>query len=136
MNNELDYKLGVIWQDIQHRRIVKIAKELSSSSQIDYNSILAQLRYYIEEHFEIEEQYMRKYCYEKIDLHIEEHNSFIYKLDEITKTNFTGDTLNANLSSFLNKWFLNHILKVDNELAVFLLKRENNNAGQVNRVTE
>ena len=79
---------------------------------------------------------MREYCYEKIDLHIEEHNSFIYKLDEITKTNFTGDTLNANLSSFLNKWFLNHILKVDNELAVFLLKRENNNAGQVNRVTE
>lgn len=62
---EIDYKLGIIWQDIQHRRIAKIIKRLNSCSHVDYNSIFNQLRYYIEDHFDTEEEYMRKLAYEK-----------------------------------------------------------------------
>lgn len=125
--DEIDYKLGIIWQDVQHRRIVKIIKEINSSAHLDYNSIFAQLRYIIEDHFDTEEQYMRKFAYDKIEPHIVEHKKFINELEEITETCFTDDALNITVSSFLNEWFLNHMLKVDNELAVFLLKHERNN---------
>lgn len=131
--DEIDYKLGIIWQDVQHRRIVKIIKEINSSAHLDYNSIFAQLRYIIEDHFDTEEQYMREFAYDKIEPHIEEHRAFINKLDEITGTCFTDDALNITVSSFLNEWFLNHMLKVDNDLAVFLLKHERDNILQLNR---
>lgn len=122
MNDEIDYKLGIIWQDVQHLRIAKIIKEVNSSSHINYESIFNQLTYYIEDHFNTEEQYMREYGYDKIDLHIKEHNDFKNKFKEINESNFIDESFNITISSFLNEWFHKHIFEVDNELAVFLLK--------------
>jgi len=56
MNDEIGYKLGIIWQDVQHRRIVKIIKEISSGLHVNFDSIFNQLTYYIEDHFDTEEQ--------------------------------------------------------------------------------
>lgn len=128
MNNGIDHKLGVIWQDIQHRRIVKMIKELSSSPHVNYVSIINQLRYYIKDHFDTEEEYMREYGYDKIESHIKEHNDFENKFKEIMKTSFIDDTFITTLLSLLNEWFLKHILEVDKELAVFLLKHEHNDS--------
>lgn len=128
MSDDIDYKLGIIWQDIQHRRMVNIIKELNSSPHVDYNSIFNQLHYYIEDHFDTEEEYMREYGYDKIESHIKEHEDFKNKFEEITEAGFTDDVLNTNVSSLLNEWFLKHELEVDNELAVFLLKHEHNYA--------
>jgi hemerythrin-like metal-binding protein len=127
MNDEIGYKLGIIWQDVQHRRIARIIKEITSSSHVNYDSIFNQLTYYIEDHFDTEEQYMHEYDYDKIDSHAMEHKDFKNKFKEITEACFTDDSLNTTISSFLNEWFLNHILEVDNELAVFLLKYEPDN---------
>jgi hemerythrin-like metal-binding protein len=127
MNDEIGYKLGIIWQDVQHRRIARIIKEITSSSHVNYDSIFNQLTYYIEDHFDTEEQYMHEYDYDKIDSHAMEHKDFKNKFKEITEACFTDDCLNTTISSFLNEWFLNHILEVDNELAVFLLKYEPDN---------
>ncbi len=128
MNNEIDYKLGIIWQDVQHRRIVKMLKELNSNPHVDYKSIFAQLTFYIEDNFDTEEQYMREFAYDKTESHIEEHKAFANKIYGITKACFTDSDLHSTLSSYLNDWIHNHILVVDKELAVFLLKCELNNA--------
>lgn len=128
MNHEIGYKLGIIWQDIQHRRLVKIIKEISRGLHVNFDSIFNQLTYYIEDHFDTEEQYMREYGYDKIDSHTNEHNDFKKKFKEITESCFTDNSFNTTISSFLNEWFLKHILDADNELAVFLLKYEPENA--------
>jgi len=127
MNDEIDYKLGIIWQDIQHRRIVEITKELNTNQNVDYKSIFDQLTFYIEDHFNTEEQYMRKFAYDKIESHIEEHKTFKNKFDELAKSFFIDDNFILTLSSFLNYWLPEHILVVDKELAAFLLKCERKN---------
>ncbi len=124
MNDEIGYKLGITWQDVQHRRIVKIIKEINSDSYVNADSIFNQLTYYIEDHFYTEEQYMREYGYDKIDSHAKEHRDFKNKFKKINEACFTDDSFNTTISSFLNEWFLKHIFEVDNELAVFLLKYE------------
>lgn len=126
MNDEFGYKLGIIWQDVQHRRIAKIIKEVSSSLHVNYESIFNQLIYYTEDHFDTEEQYMREYGYDKIDSHIKEHKDFKNKFKEIIEVCFADKSFSVTISSFLNKWFHKHIFDVDNELAVFLLKNEPN----------
>ena len=127
MNDEIDYKLGIIWQDIQHRRIVEITKELNTNQNVDYKSIFDQLTFYIEDHFNTEEQYMRKFAYDKTESHIEEHKTFKNKFDELAKSFFIDDNFILTLSSFLNYWLPEHILVVDKELAAFLLKCEHKN---------
>ncbi len=127
MYDAFSYKLGIIWQDVQHLRIAKIIKEVDSSSHINYESIFNQLTYYIEDHFGTEEQYMRMYGYDKIGLHIKEHNNFINKFKEINDSCFIDESFNKTILSFLNEWFYKHISEVDNELAVFLLKYEPDN---------
>ncbi len=127
MNDEIDYKLGIIWQDIQHRRIVEIIKELNTNQNVDYKSIFDQLTFYIEDHFNTEEQYMRKFAYDKTESHIEEHKTFKNKFDELAKSFFIDDNFILTLSSFLNYWLPEHILVVDKELAAFLLKCEHKN---------
>jgi hemerythrin len=128
MNDEIGYKLGIIWQDVQHRRIVKIIKEINSGLHVNFDSIINQLTYYIVDHFDTEEQYMREYGYDKIDSHTKEHNDFKNKFKTIAEACITDDSFNTTISSFLNEWFLKHICGVDNELAVFLLKYEPGNA--------
>ncbi len=124
MNKEINYKLGIIWQDVQHRRIVKIINQINIDSHVNFDSILNQLTYYIEDHFETEEQYMHKYCYDKTVSHIREHNDFKNRYKEIAGACFIDDSFNTTILSFLNEWFNKHIYEVDNELAVFLLKYE------------
>ncbi len=128
MNDAFSYKLGIIWQDVQHLRIAKIIKEIDSSSHINYESIFNQLTYYIEDHFGTEEQYMHMYGYDKTGLHIKEHNNFKNKFNEINDSPFIDESFNKAMSSFLNEWFYKHISEADNELAVFLLKHEPGNA--------
>lgn len=122
MNNPISYKLGIIWQDVQHLRIAKIIEEVNSSSHINYESIFNQLTYYIEDHFDTEEQYMREYGYHKISSHIKEHKDFKNRFKEIIESCFIDESFNIAISSFLNEWFHKHISEVDHELAVFLLK--------------
>ncbi len=128
MNDLINYKLGIIWQDVQHRRIAAIIKVINSSSHINYGSIFNQLVYYIEDHFDTEEQYMLKYGYNKIVSHIKEHKDFNNKFRELINVYFADESLGITISSFLNEWFDKHIFEIDNELAVFLLKQEHENA--------
>jgi hemerythrin-like metal-binding protein len=127
MNDGTDYKLGIIWQDVQHRRIIEIIKKINANQFIDYKNILDQLTFYVEDHFDTEEQYMHEVAYDKTESHIEEHKTFKNKFDELSKSYFIDNNFRLTLSSFLNDWFHNHVLVVDKELAVFLLKYERNN---------
>ncbi len=128
MNDENNYKLGIIWQDVQHRRIIEIIKKINSNPHVDYMSIFAELTIYTKDHFDTEEQYMRDFAYDKTEAHIEEHKDFVKKIGEISKKCIVDNDLHSGLSSFLKDWLLNHILVVDKELADFLLKYEHNNA--------
>ncbi len=127
MNDEIDYKLGIIWQGVQHRRIVEIIKEINTNQNVDYKNIFGQLTFYIADHFDTEEHYMREFTYDKTESHIEQHKTFKNKFDELTKSCLIDNNFLLTLSSFLNDWFLKHILVVDKKLAVFLLKCEHKN---------
>lgn len=126
MINENDYKLGIIWQDIQHRRIIEIINNISRNAHVAYKYVFDELNFYIKDHFNTEEQYMLESAYDRTEEHIGEHKAFIKKIDELSTKCLEDYDSHTRLSSFLSDWFLNHIFVVDKHLADFLLKYEHN----------
>ena len=111
----------VIWQDAQHQvlfEILDLIKDPAADEQV-----LRKLKDYTENHFALEETYMRILDYPGLAAHIESHNRF---RDEISKL-VSGDApLDAQfrdiIATFLTEWLTRHVFGIDKELEAFLLQ--------------
>jgi len=124
-----DYKNGIIWQDIQHQRLLSTIKSLANSAvagrsdkELFYKTIYF-LKEYISCHFATEELYMTKYGYPGIKNHLEEHHLFIEDFKKFISQSIYSAKESATLLNSLNVWFVNHIKGTDRQLAKFLLDR-------------
>jgi len=68
---------------------------------------------YADEHFDMEEEIMRHIDYPDIAKHIEAHNLFRQKTTELAGLDYTQPDNDLAVFKFLNKWFIDHILKMD-----------------------
>jgi len=125
-----EYSTGLDGIDGQHRIIVRLMNEL-------YEAILAgrdreimkrvyvDLLKYANYHFCLELQLFQRYRYAEERRHIEEHNSFIRKVesllinDLVAEKNRSLDTLH-----FLRSWFADHMMKTDMEYCRFFQRKE------------
>ncbi len=83
----------------------------------DVNPIFKELINYADEHFGIEEYYFNLYSYQKKDQHIELHNSYRQKVEELKKSyenDNSAKTLFA-ISNFLYDWWIWHINHADKD---------------------
>ena len=88
-------------------------------------SVFRRLHDYAENHFMLEEEYMIKLKYPKMQEHIEAHNKFRYELNSMMQSFHSYDNgFRKALSEFLREWLKGHIFGIDKQLEDFILKSD------------
>lgn len=124
-----DYSVNNEELDSHHKTLISILNHLYTEClKVDSENCvgprLDELLAYTEYHFRAEEQYMRRIEYFEIDDHIEMHNSFVFKLEEMKRIQHTSQIeLTKELIIFLGKWLLHHVLEEDKKYAVHAATR-------------
>lgn len=119
------YSVGVEEIDMQHKHLVKVLNELfdamvSGDSAKVLHKIVEELYEYTVFHFQTERRYFETYNYPDKDAHIEEHQSFVKKVDVFKKEMQEGKlTLTTEILTYLQTWLKDHISGVDQEYAQF-----------------
>jgi len=111
----------LIWQDKQHQVLFEIIEQIKAN-ETDI-SIFRRLCDYAENHFTVEEEYMKELDYPLIDEHIQEHNRFRAELDDmINACQDYDESFRKALAEFLSNWLTSHIFGIDKTLEDFILK--------------
>lgn len=119
----MDKTSELIWQDTQHQelfRLIDALKDPHSGSEI-----FTSLSSYADNHFLLEEVYMRQLNYPQIETHIKAHNQFRDELDDMVKNISTfDDNVRESVSIFLREWLLRHVFGIDKDFEDFVLKSD------------
>ena len=125
-----DLSTGIEIIDNQHKELIKRISNLLSAmkegkGKKEVRGIIEFLSDYVVEHFSTEEKYMKLYSYDetKKKFHFTQHKRFVEDVTQFKK-NFEEKGVSSALAiEVQNKmviWLLNHIKRVDKELAEFL----------------
>jgi hemerythrin len=111
----------IIWQETQHQMLFKLIDDIKEDHyDID---IFHKLHRYADDHFILEEEYMRQLSYPHIAEHIAKHNQFRDELLDLKKSCEGFDQqLRDALSLFLSEWLTLHIFGIDKKFEDFILK--------------
>ena len=113
----------IIWQDKQHQMLLKLIDQIDA--RIVDENIFERLQEYAENHFSMEEEYMRQLNFPLIDEHIQAHNKFRVELETmIDEFSEYDETFRQVISRILSDWLKGHILDVDKKLEDFILKSD------------
>lgn len=124
-----EYAVGIKIIDEQHQVLVQLINQLHDAIEdhfrtISLENILQQLFDYTHYHFTTEEELMVRYNYQpdQFEKHKKQHKQFIAELNssQADLDNLTREDA-ALIQEFLVNWLKSHILKVDTQLAEFLL---------------
>ncbi|MDJ0878298.1 MAG: hemerythrin family protein [Halieaceae bacterium] len=110
----------VIWQDTQHQVLFQLLDQVAEEGSAV--EVLGQLRDYAENHFSLEEEYMRLLDYPGREAHVRAHDRFREELAEMSMDADQHDAISRQvISTFLREWLTRHIFTIDKELEAFLL---------------
>jgi hemerythrin len=118
-----EFEVGVPRIDRQHKNIIKIVNnaiglQFSMPDAKEIEGILNDLRNYIKEHFQTEEEYILSHQLPGYEEQRSEHNKFIDRLYEAQKEyDKDGRVTSINILNFIWDWFSHHILVVDKKLS-------------------
>lgn len=123
-----DLSVGVNWIDDQHKQLFDRINSLTDGmskgkGKEEVSNLVSFLKKYTVEHFGNEENKMKQQSYPKFEAHKNQHDKFISQVNKLKKT-VDNDGVDLNLTlkvqDFMNKWWINHIKKVDKALGIFL----------------
>jgi len=117
---EDSYLLNINSIDEQHRAFFELCnKEINQVNSQDKDQLtllLEKLTDYLKSHFKHEEELLKKSGYKDLENHIKQHKFFIQKVDSLKQElDYNNPVLNEKITSFMKKWFLNHIIQSDKE---------------------
>jgi hemerythrin len=121
-----EFSTGSIEIDDQHKSIINQINYLidnMNSEDKDYlnSEIIRNLDKYSKEHFNTEEELLRKLNYQGLDYQIKEHSEFKLKTVKSAIKVLKGhENVPEETIQFLKDWWTNHILKVDMEYKDFV----------------
>ena len=130
-----EYSIGVPSIDGQHKRLLALLNQLNSYSESSgsdriepqrLSEMLDYLNEYAASHFVNEETLMRDHFPAEIDTtdHLVAHRSYWTIIAAMKSRLLKGDAkVNADLVEYLNRWWINHILRVDQEMGRELNRR-------------
>jgi len=124
------WSVGVDTIDAQHRELFAaintLLREEEKTASRDLAMVLDYLEDYVNNHFGLEEIYMRRLSYPGFPAHKGEHVAFIndfYDLrDEYDNNGHTPD-LADKMGRYMGGWLVNHIGKIDKALGAFLQEK-------------
>jgi hemerythrin len=113
----------LIWQDKQHQVLFEMIDDLSEN-RADF-SIFTRLTEYAENHFNVEEEYMRRLDYPGAEEHIRAHDKFREELCSMVDHRYEYDeVVKQSLSLFLSEWLKRHVYGIDKKLEQFVMESE------------
>lgn len=109
--------------DDQHRSLFELLDQLRLAADEQRTMLAAyaitRLKHYVREHFQTEEDVMRRCHYPQLDEHIGEHEKFRNKLVEFQGKAVLLD-ISAEMVDFLIDWLVNHVTKSDMRFVPYL----------------
>ena len=122
-----EYNLGIPIIDEHHRGIVSVINSLYFGMQNNYiRDILApivdMMNDYTLIHFQIEENFLEKINYPKLEKHRELHHELSVKSKKLGKDSLLNRNSGKYLD-FLKQWWIDHICLKDLEFRNYLLKK-------------
>ncbi len=126
------YCVGIKVIDEQHKVLVRIINELDDVLKSEFSvqhvrPLLRELLDYTKYHFATEERLMKRGGYKRsaLDAHLKQHYQFIDEIHSLNNDSIPLSQAEAQVvMSYLTNWLSNHILKVDRQLANYLLSQE------------
>jgi hemerythrin len=124
-----DLRVGHDEIDHQHAAMYEAVNRLHDAlragrSRQELGDILAFLRAYTVDHFQMEETFMRETRYPGLVPHQALHEELVRQVRELEEKYATGTmTLSIMTMHFLRDWLTNHIQDEDRKLATFLRAR-------------
>ena len=124
------FLIGVEPFDEHHKHLVELLNRSYNEFVLGApaekaGAILDELFDYACYHFVAEEFWMSKSSYPKTKQHIEEHNYFTLRLQQISRDYRQGNTaISLEIMTFLKEWLINHILKSDADYGHFVTPRQ------------
>lgn len=121
---------NIVWQDYQHKQLLLALENLASAiSREDGTSEIQRtlqfLENYTQQHFGLENEYMTAFVYDGSEPHMKEHAEFSREVRGLKSKCREGANLMDELTLCydLNRWVLEHIDQVDQQLADFLREK-------------
>lgn len=127
-----ELSVGVDIIDTQHKELFATADALLEAIEKDggrgeVTKVVAFLEEYVENHFQMEEMYMKRYTYPDYPRHKIEHTTFIndfYDLRQELDNDGVTPELTLRLADRVGDWLVNHIGRMDKALGTFLKERK------------
>ena len=121
--------LGIAEIDEQHKTLVEKFTELSEAFQAgkgtdEIPEMIAFLNDYTEMHFALEDKYMLKYAYPKIDVQRNEHSDFTRDVRALRKRiqqEGVSREISIETSGKLIRWIIQHISNHDREMVAYVI---------------
>jgi hemerythrin len=126
-----ELKTGVAEVDRQHIELISLINGLHDAltqgkGKEKVEEALTFLSNYVVDHFKCEEQLMLKHNYIAFPKHKREHDMFVHDVSELAKE-YSSTTNTSFLAITLQKsvvaWLVNHIMKIDKEMAKFIIEK-------------
>jgi len=125
---------GIDQVDLQHMEFIARIKALHESYINENNSqklleTYNYVKFYIDEHFCLEESYMLHNNFPDFEKHIKAHRAFsrdFEALEKIFKTEGASSSFNLDFNVQIINWLKTHILKMDMSLADFIREKQAN----------
>jgi hemerythrin len=114
---------ALIWQDAQHQVLFEIL-DLIKQPNAD-REVLCRLKDYTENHFALEEQYMRELNFQGRVEHMQAHARFRREIAELLEGGEDlDDQFREIIATFLTQWLTLHVFGIDKELEEFILQSD------------
>lgn len=124
-------QVGIATIDDQHRElfstISRLIEALSRNhGEAEIDRVFAFLEGYTQQHFGLEEAYMREHAYPEAEAHLQAHAVFVDSIAALQRRyHAEGDAAMAAIAACdqLGEWLVDHIAKKDRQLGEFLQAR-------------
>jgi len=113
--------------DEEHKGLLKIYNKLVDAFEKKEQKdkiveVLTELTNYSLKHFKDEEEWMTRIDYPDFEEHQREHKDFIYRIAMFNLSfNREDEDMILQVSSFLRKWIVNHLVVTDKKIAEYKL---------------
>lgn len=119
------YLLGYTPIDEVHEEFVGLVGRMQQAADADLAGLLAEFTRHCEEHFEMENRWMRETSFPPRDCHIDEHAAVLASVHEVGEMFAKGELgveVVRDLVEHLAEWFPRHADQLDSALAHWMNK--------------
>ena len=121
--------VGIEELDADHRELIELLNRLDTevseaAGQEEIAEILGELVARTERHFRREEAIMAREHYPESDHHTRLHRALMAELQQFRQELSAGMEIGPEITEFIKRWLVSHIIESDKHLGGYLLGRQ------------